>query len=314
MGIVYTLSGPVDALELGAVLPHEHFPLHYNAWEREEFEPGSKWIVRQWFGPVLDELLEAPFRTMVEVSPIGHGRDIAFRRELLGGRPIHVVPCTGFYLDSNQPEWAKEKSAEELAEFMIKELDEGIDGSDVRAGIIKLAPNPASGQSRKVCRAAAMASLRTGACVTTHSCSANRSHFDYLTSLGVPPERIYIGHADFVSFEENRHVCREGGHVLFTVWDIDYMIPNREMYKRFAELVQAGYVRQVLMSVDFAILVHEPARPQFLSWTLYGIEGRTHSYLHRVVIPRLMSEYGLDRKAVEIITVETPREMLDFRR
>ena len=313
MGMIHTLTGSVDAAELGPTLPHEHMPNHYRALETDEFEPGSKSIVARWYGEVLDDLLETPFRTLVELTPMGHGRDIRFHQELLRGRPINVVMSTGFYLDSHQPQWAKEKSAEELAEIMVKEIEEGIGDTEVRAGIIKLAPDPESGQSRKVCRAAAMASQRTNARITTHSSYKTRESFDLLAGFGARPENLYIGHADFNLLEDNGYVCENGGHVIFTVWDIDYMIPDKLMYKRFVELIDKGYVGQVLMSVDFAIIVQDPSKPTFLSWTLYGIENRTHSYLARTVIPKLKEDYGVDEEAIRVMTEDNPRKMLDFR-
>lgn len=313
MGSVHTLNGVVEAGELGAVLPHEHLPLHYKAGETDEFEPGSRSIVREWYGGILDDLMDTPFRTLVDVSPMGHGRDIAFRREIVGKTGLNVVMSTGFYLDCNQPAWAKEKSMEELAELMVKELEVGIGETGVKAGIIKLAPDPAAEQSKKVCEAAVIASNRTNSRITTHSCWGSRQHFDWLVELGADPGRLYVGHADFDGFEQHEHVCRNGGHLLFTVWDIDFMIPDKLMYKRFAELVQKGYGANMLMSMDFAIMVQDPAAPMFLSWTLYGVENRTHSYLHRHVIPELTGTYGLSEEDIRTITVENPRRMLDFR-
>ncbi len=313
MGTIHTLNGPIDAADLGAVLPHEHLPFHRVAEDYEEFEPGSKPIVREWYGPILDELAATPFRTLVDCTPIGRGRDIAFRKEIIGDRDLNVVMSTGCYCDSKQPEWVKEQSAEELADFFVKELEEGIGDTGVRAGIIKVCPDAASGQSRKVCRAAAMASVRTNARITTHTIRTNREAFDLLTGFGAAPENIYIGHADFVEFEENEYICKNGGHVLFTVWDIDFMIPDKLMYKRFAELVQrGGYVENVLMSVDFAIGVETPARPILLVWMLYGIKNRTHAYLSTTVIPKLEEEYGLGKEEIRIITEDNPRRMLDF--
>jgi phosphotriesterase-related protein len=313
MGLVYTLNGPIDASLLGPVLPHEHLPLHYFGQDDDEFEPGSKEIVREWYARILDDLQATPFRTLVDVTMTGHGRDIAFRRELLSGRPLSVVMATGFYIDANQPEWAKERSAEECRDLMIRELTDGIGDTGVRAGIIKLAPEPPSGQSRKLCRAGAKASLATGARITTHSGRNNRATFDLLAGYGVPPERIYVGHADFAEHEENAYICEHGGNVLFTVWDIDYMIPDKLMYRRFMDLVRAGHASRVLMSVDFAIMVHHGREPTFLSWTLYGVERRTHDYLHRKVIPCLRTDWGLTDEDLQTITVDNPRRMLDFR-
>ena len=313
MGLINTLNGQIDAADLGSVLPHEHLPLNFPAGDREDFDPGSKHIVREWYGPILDELAATPFRTLVDCTPIGLGRDVAFRKELIGNRDLNVVMSTGCYCDSKHPEWVKEQSAETLAKLFVKELEKGIGDTGVRAGIIKLCPDAASGQSRKVCRAAALASVRTNARITTHSCHKNRETFDLLTGFGAAPEHIYVGHADFVEFEENEYVCKNGAHVLFTVWDIDHMIPDELMYKRFAELVRAGYVENVLMSVDFAIVIDNPARPMNLSWMLYGIENRTHAYLATTVIPKLGEKYGLGKEEIRIITEDNPHRMLDFR-
>ena len=313
MGLIHTVTGSVDSGDLGPVLPHEHLPLHFLAQEDDEFEPGSKQIVKSWYEGIFDELLKTQFRTMVACIPIGHGRDVEFRKELIGDRPINVIMATGFYKDDKQPKWAREKSADECTDLMVSEIEEGIGDSGVRAGIIKLAPTASSGQSRKVCRAGVNASLQTGARITTHSAGCSRESFDLLTEFGAAPENIYIGHADFADHDENADICRRGGNLLFTVWDVEYMIPERLMYRRFADLIEAGYTDNLLMSVDFAIMVQNGKRPTYLSWTLYGVEGRTHAYLATTVIPVLRKDYGVSEEDLYTITVENPRRMLDFR-
>ena len=310
MGVVYTLNGPIDAADLGPVLPHEHLPLHMPANETDEFTSVNRDLIYRWYEPVLDDLEATPFRTLVDVSPTGHGRDIEFRRELMKGRSVHVVMSTGFYVDDKQPQWAREQSADELTEFMVRELEEGIGDSGVRAGIIKLAPDAKSGQSRKVCRAAVEAAKKIGACITTHSCRRSRETFDLLTGYGLPPEKLYIGHADFVEAEENEYVCRAGAHVLYTVWGIDRFIPDELMYKRFAALVEKGHTENVLLSVDFAIIYQQNGD---ILWTLYDVPGRTHAYLDTTVIPKLKTDYGLGDEDLRVITEDNPRTMLDFR-
>ena len=295
------------------MLPHEHLPLHFFAQEDDEFEPGSKSIVKSWYEGIFNDLLKTQFRTMVACIPIGHGRDVEFRKELIGDRPINVIMATGFYKDDKQPEWAREKSAEECCGLMVKEIEEGIGDTGVRAGIIKLAPAASSGQSRKVCRAGVMASLQSGARITTHSSRCGLESFDLLTGYGANPENVYVGHADFADHDENAEICRRGGNLLFTTWDVDYMIPDRLMYRRFADLIEAGYADRLLMSVDFAIMVHNGKSPTFLSWTLYGVEGRTHAYLANTVIPVLKKDYGMSEEDLRTITVGNPSRMLDFR-
>ena len=86
------------------------------------------------------------------------------------------------------------------------------------------------------------------------ACKSSREHFDFLVDLGAAPDLLYIGHADFDEFDKSEHVCKNGGHLIFTVWDVDYMIPDKLMNTRFADLVQKGYVNSMLMSVDFALM------------------------------------------------------------
>ena len=86
-----------------------------------------------------------------------------------------------------------------LAEMLVKELEEGVEGG-IRPGIIgeigteRFHVTPAE---EKVFRAAARAQRATGASVTTHTTHFGdlaHEQMDILLEEGVPPERIVIGH------------------------------------------------------------------------------------------------------------------------
>ena len=308
MATVYTLSGPVDTDELGVVLPHEHLPLTGFVSEDDRIPAGFAEEIRPWVPPLLDELYEYGGRTLVELTPIACGRDIRFWQELAKDSKLHIVPCTGFYLQDRQPEWAKEQSADELAQRFVREIEVGIGDTRVRAGIIKIAADHLKGQDRKVFRAAAQASLQTGAAITTHSCHAVREHFDFLVSAGAAPERIYIGHADYCDeqYSEQRYVCENGGHLIFTTWGIQHLMDQDLLYSCVTTLIQEGYVKHLLMSIDFAIRV---CNMMEIGWMNYNVPGRTYSYLFREVLPRLR-ELGVSKADIETMTVENGRKML----
>ncbi|HNS32859.1 MAG TPA: hypothetical protein PKN36_07800 [bacterium] len=312
MGKIQTLNGPVDSFQLGSVLPHEHLPLFAQPQDNESFPLSSWGLLKEWFDPLLNELDKTPFRTMVEVTPIALGRDIPLWKEIVGRKRLNVVLSTGFYIDERQPEWAKEKPADDIAEFMVRELKEGIGESGVRAGIIKIAPDASSGQSRKVCRAAAMASRKTNARITTHSWKTNRQDFDLLVEFGADPGNIFIGHADFAGLEENDYICRHGGNVIFTMWGLPHILPDKVIYEQFARLVKSGHVNRTLISIDFAVLLDSPSNPYYFKWSYGGTDRRTFSYIPRVVIPKLSDEYGISPGEIRIMTEDNCRLMLDY--
>ena len=77
---------------------------------------------------------------------------------------------TGYYVHLSHPEHVASSSSVELAGEMVTELEEGIAGTGVKAGIIgeiglSAEPHP---DELKVLEAAAMASLETGVTINLH--------------------------------------------------------------------------------------------------------------------------------------------------
>jgi phosphotriesterase-related protein len=138
--------------------------------------------------------------TIVEVSPCGYryAKDIELWAELSRRTGVHIVGCTGYYVDVARPADFSSRAASQLADGMIKEITIGIEDTAVRAGIIKIAVSNMGPDDRKLCLAAALAQRATGVSITTHTCDpmTRRSVLDLLEGAGVDPERIYLGHAD----------------------------------------------------------------------------------------------------------------------
>ncbi len=78
---------------------------------------------------------------------------------------INVVACTGYYQDAFFPGHVATRSVQELAQEMVDEIEQGIDGTELKAGIIveigssegKITP-----LEEKVFIAAALAHNQTG--------------------------------------------------------------------------------------------------------------------------------------------------------
>ena len=197
-GVVQTVLGPIDASKLGFTLTHEHVvPADYEA-------PGS----RKTFGSralsvsdAVDKLKaarDAGISTIVDLSPAEAGRDVRFAEEVSRKSGMQIVVCTGQRLF---PPELRDRTTAELTDLFIKEIEQGIDDTGIKAGVIKAATvsDGATVFEERVLRAAARASKATGVPIETHSNSRLRGGIkqaEVFEAEGVSPARVSIGHSD----------------------------------------------------------------------------------------------------------------------
>jgi predicted metal-dependent phosphotriesterase family hydrolase/GNAT superfamily N-acetyltransferase len=307
---VETVLGPAAVASLGRVMPHEHFPCFRGVTEDVEPPVGYRAELDRLEREAIREVQPYGVGAFVEVTPIGMLRMVPMMQRLSRDTGLHVIASTGFYLPGVRPAWVAEKSAEDLAELFVRELTVGMEGSDAKAWMIKLAANGLqdSPECQKVFRAAALASRATGAAITTHSCHCVREHFDFLVEAGADPTRCYIGHADLVGDDsEYRHIAAAGGHLIFTCWGIEHFVPQDLLASRVVALAEAGYAQAVLISIDYALILS--ANRMDLISTEYECPRRTPAFLFRYAWPKLR-EKGLSAELFDTFTVDNPRTML----
>ena len=140
---------------------------------------------------------------------------------------MHIVMGTGIYHDGHHPPSIASLDASEIAEMLVRDITEGVDGTGVRAGIIGeqgTFTGPMTEREKVVFRASAMAAMETGVAVTTHTHLGLNAldQIDVLTSVGLAPERIVIGHLDDgePDLDLIREIIRRGAWAQFD--DIGY--------------------------------------------------------------------------------------------
>ncbi|MEG1210519.1 MAG: phosphotriesterase-related protein, partial [Leclercia sp.] len=135
---------------------------------------------------------------IIEMTNRYMGRNPQFMLDVMRDTGINVVACTGYYQDAFFPEHVATRSVEELAQEMVNEIVKGIDGTELKAGIIaeigssegEITPNEA-----KVFAAAARAHNETGRPISTHT-SFSTMGLEQLALLkghGVDLSRVVIG-------------------------------------------------------------------------------------------------------------------------
>jgi phosphotriesterase-related protein len=295
--------------DLGFTLPHEHTKC--SLWWIE-----NRWDYWELIGdePRINEELAAYKAlgggTLVDVTPIGIGRDLTRLARLSQATGLHIVAGAGWYRQAYYPAEARidRRSIDDLADEIVQEF---IDGP-VRPGIIgEIGTDKpwVTAQEERVFRAAARAALRTGASVTTHAVQSDvgLAQLTILEDEGLDPARIVIGHCDsHPRIEHWREIVRRGAHVEADFLGMSFTPLERAGEPKVVELISTllneGFEKQILLSQD---VCHDS---QLAS---YG--GNGYTYLQKSFLPRLVAA-GVNAATIKTITVENPARLLTLRK
>ena len=173
---VMTVRGSIDASDMGVTLPHEHALVNfqpYAEWARQPLAYDRDEVVRVVL-PRLRRLRELGCRTFVDATPMQVGRDVTLLRRLSEESGLHVLTPTGSYAARDNaflPPHVFSLTAGALAERWIREWADGIDGTGIRPGLIKLGFNgrALSDVEQKLIRAAALTHHATGLTIGAHT-------------------------------------------------------------------------------------------------------------------------------------------------
>lgn len=316
---VPTYRGRVGAADLGWALTHEH--LFVLAPELDGDYPHPEWDAERAVETAvrgLAELYRLGVRTLVDLTVPGLGRDVALVRRVAERTPVHLVAATGWYTDDVLPPYFRTHGPgrlvggpEPLARMFRRDVTEGIGGTGVRAGVIKVVTG-APGLTPDVTRvlaAAALVHAETGVPISTHSDPALRTGLDqvrFFARRGVDPGRLVIGHSG--DGEDLDHLLALLDTGVTLGMDRFGMAHTGDDEKRTAtvlSLLARGYAGQLVLSQDCAYF----SRVTPPSWRREHTPLWTHDHLVRRIVPRLL-EGGADPRDVETMMVDNPRRFL----
>lgn len=306
-----TVNGDVDGDSLGLILPHEHLFVDLRGPHVPGYGEGEPEAVARLLMPALRDAEAAGVTALVECSTIGVGRNMRVLRHLAQLTPIRIIAPTGVYREAYVPAELRDVSVEALADLWAKELTEGIEGTGIRAGFIKIAmsddrPTPLEERNLK---AAALASRRTGAVIASHTIGgrAARREMDILEAAGLDLGRFIWVHAHTEPDTAiHLEAARRGAWLEFDAIGAATWFPEQTKLVDFAvNLLDAGYGGHVLLSHDAGW--YEPGQPE--GRPAEGVRGYTA--LVREYLPALRAR-GADEKVIRRLTHENPARAFSF--
>jgi phosphotriesterase-related protein len=193
-------------------------------------------------------------RTIVDATPINGGRDIHLMREVAARSKVHVIAATGFYCfeEPRLEGWEVDR----LVEFLVRDIEVGIQGTTSKAGIIKAATDEAgvTPANRKSLQVAARLHLATGLPITTHTSAAYHTGLmqqDVFEEEGVDLGRVVIGHCgDTDDLEYLEKILRRGSFIGMDRFGLEMVLPNEDRIGTVAELCRRGWADRMVLSHD----------------------------------------------------------------
>lgn len=323
MAFIRTMLGDIDPAKLGFTYSHEHIvcrPPH--------------WVERGEVDLLLDDpeksrrevelFRKAGGQSIVDATAVDYGRDPAAVRDISRATGVNIIGTAGFnkgfLWDAKMPDrdctfadWIENTSVDDLARFVIDEVEHGMNGTDVRGGQVKFGTgyNSITPLEIKTIRAVCRAHLQTGAPLHAHTEAGTMAleQMQYLREEGVDLHNISFGHMDRNPDPwMHRKIAETGAYLCFDgIAKVKYN-PESVRIECILALAKAGHQKQILVSGDTA------RRSYYYSYE-YAVGL---PYIKQTWLPRLVEqayEAGLDgRQLAEDIFVNNPRECFTFKK
>lgn len=134
---IQTVTGALDPSLLGFTLMHEH--LLISSWNNRITDP--EWLPYEkaldFIAPVIADAKAAGVDSIVDCSPFNLGRDVLLLRDVSERTGINIIATTGVYMDESG--WLNLISEENLLKYILREIQDGTQGTQIRCGAIKCA-------------------------------------------------------------------------------------------------------------------------------------------------------------------------------
>lgn len=301
MPTLVTTLGNYEAGQLGLILPHEHIFVDLGPIEAASYLNADCDEVITVMRPPLEEAQKAGVTALVECTPVGVGRRVDIVKAVSEATKMPVVVATGIYRQPWVPAWAQQASQEELSDWMLGELNEGIEATALRAAWIKLSAGDdgITPCEAKILRAAAKAAIQTHAVIGSHTIrgSVVSQQLEIIEAAGYSAERfIWIHTQAEPDFALHLAMVRRGCWIEYDWLGGDGGNNDSRDIEHILRLLDAGFGARLLLSHDRGW--YDPSKPR-------GGSQLPYTYLSQHFLPKLRAA-GVDEQTLAQLTEINP--------
>ena len=332
-GQVMTVQGPIAVEAMEVTLMHEHLLVDARSWWHEPRQDERRYLAE---GPVRagirGELCMDPFvnldncrlddeqaaieelelftetegRTVVDPTCRGIGRDPEALVRISENSGVQIVMGAGYYLEGSHPAHVKDMSSDAIADEIVQDAVEGVDGTGIKIGLIGEIGISAdfTSEEEKVLRAAARAAGTTGLPLMVHLPGwARHAHrvLDITCEQGADPAHTVLCHMNpsFDDLDYQTSLAARGAFIEYDMIGMEFYYADQDAQcpsdsqtaGAIKELIDQGWLTSLLLSQDV-----------FLKMMLCRNGGFGYGYVTRHFIPRLQRLGVSDEQAEQLMS------------
>lgn len=313
MAVVQSVLGPVDTADLGFTLSHEHIfvapPKIYEEYP-ELFGADPLEVAVEAFS----QAKEGGVDTVLEATTFDLGRNVELIAEVSRRTGVTFIATTGWWMNF-PPYFLDGVTSDQLADLFVRDIQEGIAGTGIKAGILKSASDMTGvrPQEELILRAVARAHKETGAPITLHSYSpgqVGRQQIAIMEDEGVPLSRVMMAHSnDTTNVEYLTWMLDKGCFLGFDRYPGKLTSPGART-KTLKALIDAGYADRICLSHDKSAIWLNLAGNDISETKKREADQYKFLYIKKVVLPELRS-LGVPAEVINTLCVNAPRNFLE---
>ena len=254
---VNTVTGVLNTDDLGTALMHEHLFVEYtDGIHRSPMPDVLRNEIVSICSDYIDRIRAYGVRTVFDPTTVDLGRNVHLLSEIAKKTGFNIICCTGIYSVQSYIRIREHLGGDpaEVAELFIKELTEGIEDTEIKAGFIKVVTGHSgiSKHEEELLAAAAKASVKTSARIITHTDGVlGDLQQEILMNAGVEAHHIMIGHCcGSVDFDYHMRMLKKGSFLGFDRFGMETILPDETRVASVIKLINAGYVSRIILSHD----------------------------------------------------------------
>ncbi|SDH89354.1 phosphotriesterase family protein [Alteribacillus bidgolensis] len=265
MAKVETVLGPVDAEELGKTLIHEHFFFGYPGFQGDMTLGTYDFTEKVKQGTAAAEIMQKHgVQTVIDPTPNECGRDVKLLKAVAEETGLNIICATGYYYEGEgaTPYFKFRQSLgyaeQEIYELFKEEIKNGIEGTGIKPGIIKLASSKGeiTDYEKMFFKAASKVQKETGIVLLTHTQEGTMGfeQAEFLIEQGADPTRIVIGHmCGTTNIQDHLKTLEQGVFIALDRFGLQGAVGTPQDEERMAVLLGllgAGYENKLFLSHD----------------------------------------------------------------
>lgn len=290
--MLQTVTGKVSTSGLGAVLMHEHIMCASNDM-LHAFK--DKWLDREALikhaSKILRSLKEKyNVGLVVDGTPIDLGRDVKVLKEVSMRSGVKIIASTGLYIYPSMITSSRDEN--ELAQWFLQECECGMEGTDIKPGILKCAAFDSECNSKRIA-AMGIVQKKTGMPIYLHCYNKNVDEaLRILESVGADKSKIIVGHiGGWGDFKYAKTILEKGYSICL---DQCFCYPQRasQVVKELIAWCEKGFADKITVSND--VCIYSDFATKQTAWLMQDKLPETLGFSFEYIYPEFIRHGGND--------------------